>query len=453
MTNNQPPGPKGLPILGIALELGRDPIGFAANVIPKYGDIVPCRLLHERLFFLRHPDYIQYVLRDNSKNFIKQTLVYKMLKPLLGTGLLLSEGTFWLRQRRIAQPSFHRERIASFAATMTEATEEMLQRWDTPAGQGTPIDVAQEMMALTFRIVTETLLSKNMSHVTSTVGRSLTLVLEDIQRRWNSFVPIPLAIPTPQNLRIRKALRDLKKSAADIIEDHHRFPGHYADLLSMLMEAKDEETGEKMNDAQLLDEVVNIMLAGYETTSNALTWTFYLLSQNPDAEQKLSDELKRVLSGRTPTVDDLAKLPYTEMVVKEAMRLYPPVWWLDRRVVEDDEIGGVRIPKNSVVILSPYMMHHHPVFWKNPEKFDPERFTPENVSRMHPFSYLPFSHGPRQCIGNNFAMMESRLVLATIAQRYRLELAPGTSVEPTPAVVLKPKGGMRVVLRGRNNEK
>ncbi len=355
----------------------------------------------------------------------------------------MSEGDYWVRQRRIAQPAFHRERIASFAALMYRATSEMLEAWGS---NGATVDIGAEMTHLTFRIVSEALFSAQIREQAEAMSWALTVVLEDAQQRVNALVELPLWLPTQHNRRVRRAIETMRGIAAKVIDKHRHRPEGYQDLLAMLLEARDEQSGEQMSDAQLVDEIITILIAGHETTATVLTWAFYLLSQNPEEAAKLRQELNSVLNGRPPGLEDLGKLTQTEQIVKETMRLYPPVWWLNRMVMQDEEIGGYAIRRDSAVVLSPYLMHHHPDYWEDPESFRPSRFSPENVSRQHPFAYLPFSHGPRQCIGNNFAMMEAKLILATVAQRYHLSLVPGLTVEMGPAVVLRPREPVRLRL-------
>jgi len=445
VVQKNPPGPKGWPIAGVIFELWRDPFRFLMETVRDYGPVASFRAGPDPFFLLSHPDDYQQVLQQPQR-FAKQTQSYRFLRPLLGQGLLTSEGGFWRRQRRIAQPSFHRQRITQFARVIVQATQEMLEGWGSLEVGSTALDLSSEMMQLTYTIVSRALFSRPPEEGSMRIGEALRQVLYDAERRAHSVWSLPLGLPTPRNLRVRRALLRLNETAMGIIEGRRRDPDPPHDLLSMLMQARDEETGEGMSDDQLLDEVITILMAGHETTANALCWTWSLLATHPEVASRLNAELWEVLQGRPPTWEDFPRLAYAGRILEEALRLYPPVWWLDRRVMEDVEIGGYQIPKGSVVLISPYVMHHHADYWDCPEKFDPDRFLPEASAKRHPFCYLPFSHGPRQCIGNNFALLEARLILATVAQRYRLKLLPGHPVEKDPSIVLRPKFGIKVTL-------
>jgi cytochrome P450 len=393
-----------------------------------------------------HPDYIKHVLQDNHRNYGKNTFAYQTLQLTLGKGLVTSDGDFWLRQRRLAQPAFHRQRIEGFATMMTQATLDMLDRWATYTDSDHGFDLAQELTRLTLRIAGETLFHIDLTDDADDVGRALSLGLAETTARLSRPLSLPLAIPTPNNRRFLTARRALDSVVYDIIAERRRTQADTGDLLSMLMLAEDEETGERMTAQQLRDEVMTMMLAGHETTANALIWTWYLLAQHPGVEAKLAAELDAVLAGRAPVIADLPNLSYTLKVVQESMRLYPPLYSFSRSATQDDEIGGYSIPAGATVSMSPYAMHRHPDYWDDPERFDPERFRAEAVSVRHRFVYIPFAAGPRQCIGSTFALTEVQLVLATVAQHYRLRLVPDHPVEPIAAITLRPRNGVRVTL-------
>lgn len=386
---------------------------------------------------------MKHVLVDNSANYDKQTRGYDVLRQFLGNGLLTSSGDFWRRQRRIAQPAFHRKRIAGFADIMVSDTLDMLRRWDDVAALGNSVDLAHEMMSLTLRIVGKTMLSTDVHDSADAVGNAVTVLNEWADAAIDSLLPI--GFPTPATLRARDASRRLDRVIGDIVA--RRRAGEQAeDLLAMLMEAKDAETGESMTDKQLRDEVMTMFLAGHETTANALAWTFYLLSTHPDIERRVRAELDAALGGTPPSLADLPRLPYLLQVIKEAMRLYPPAWMIDRNAVADDEIGGYRIRRGTLVLISPYVTHRHPGMWPNPEGFDPERFTPEAEESRPRYAYFPFGGGPRQCIGNSFAMMEAQLIVATVLQRFKPWLVPGHPVAPQTLITLRPRWGLRMGL-------
>lgn len=325
---------------------------------------------------------------------------------------------------------------------MTDAAELMLDRWRTHAEQGRAVDVFSEMMRLTLEIVGRTLLSSDVSGDTDAVGQAVTILREHVNYRAMRLFTLPERFPTPRNLRFKRALRTVDTVVYGMIEERRRAGRDTGDLLSMLLLTRDEETGEGMSDKQLRDEVMTIFLAGHETTASVLAWTWYLLSAHPEVEGRLHDELSQVLDGRPPTFEDLPHLKYTRMVIEESIRLYPPAWSVGRTAIADDEIGGYRIPANSQVTLSPYVTHRHRAFWENPERFDPERFTPERVAERPRYAYFPFGGGPRQCIGNEFAMMEAQLILAMVAKTYRLRQIPGHPVEPEPVITLRPRHGV-----------
>jgi cytochrome P450 len=449
--NRKPPGPRSLSPLGSAPAIARDACSFSLDMWQRYGDIVHTRFMLWPAYLLYHPDHLKYVLHDNHRNYDKQFPMMNAVKPLFGNGLFTNDGESWLHQRRLMQPSFHHKRIAAFGTIMTEATLALLERWQGSGDQ--PLDIQQEMMRLTQRIVGLALFNIDLSNEVDTVGSTFTTLLPLLLKY--SLVPFPpLWVPTPRNRRLQAGIETLNSVVYGIINERRKQSSDpdmtSGDLLSMLLAARDEETGEGMNDQQVRDEVMTLLLAGHETTSLALTWTWYLLSQHPDAEQRLVSELETVLAGQTPTVEHLSALPYTRMVIQEALRLYSPNFAMTRQAIAADEIGGYPVPAHSIIFLIQYYTHRHPAFWEDPERFDPERFTPERSADRPRFAYLPFGGGPRQCIGNTFAMMEAQLVLATVAQRYQLRLAPGHRVEAQMSFTVRPRYGLPMTLHPRD---
>jgi cytochrome P450 len=330
---------------------------------------------------------------------------------------------------------------------MTQATLEMLDRWADYTDREQGFDLAQELTRLTLRIAGETLFDIDLTDAADDVGRALSFGLSETIARLSRPFSLPLSVPTPNNRRFLAARRALDRVVYGVIAERRQSQSDKGDLLSLFMRAEDEETGERMTDQQLRDEVMTMMLAGHETTANALIWTWYLLAQHPDVEAQLTAELDAVLGGRVPAIADLPNLSYTLKVVQESMRLYPPVYIISRSATQDDEIGGYHVPAGTTVSMSPYAMHRHPDYWDDPDRFDPERFNAEAVSARHRFVYIPFAAGPRQCIGNTFALTEAQLVLATVAQRYRLRLVPDHPVEAVAAITLRPRNGVRVTLQ------
>jgi len=444
LPNLHVPGPR-LNLLGIgALGLMRDPLPAVTADFARYGDVVKYRLFNLTAYLLAHPDHVSHVLHDSHSNYTKSNIDYERLKQLLGEGLLTSEGPQWLRQRRLIQPLFHRQQIAQWSTMMTTNALEMLERWQQLAKERRAFDVSVQMMALTLRIVGETLLSIDISGDAGEIARALTNAQEHFAHfRLGTLLPF---LPTAENRRFRAAMQTLDRIVRKIIDARRNDKAEHNDLLAKLMAARDPETGLPLDDTQIRDEVITLILAGHETTANALSWTWYLLGKNPGAEARLHAELRAVLGSRTPTIADLPDLPYTAMVINESMRLYPPAWTISRSPTDDDEIGGYRIPRGCVVMLSQYVTHRHPAFWEDPERFDPDRFSPERSENRPRFAYFPFGGGPRLCIGSYFALTEAQLILATVAQRYRLRLAEDHPVKPDALITLRPRYGIKVTL-------
>src|SRR5437667_2001417 len=410
--------------------------------LARYGDIVGIRVVNFRNIFVNHPDLIEEVLVGHPRRYVKGR-VLRANRHVFGDGLLTSEGDFWLRQRRLAQPAFHRARIASYAETMVRYAERMLETWR----DGEERDIHQEMTRLTLQIVAKTLFDADVENDAREVGRALQVVM-DLNSNFRRLVMTPPWLPTRHNVRAFFAVRRLNKIIYRIIAERRASGRDTGDLLSMLLAAQDED-GSQMTDQQLRDEVITLFLAGHETTAIALSWTCWLLAQHPRAEAKLQSELNAVLGGRAPNVADLPRLSYLDRVLTESMRLYPPAWGMARLALDDVEIGGYHIPKGSGVSLAQWVVHRDPRWYDNPEEFRPERWETDLVKRLPRFAYFPFGGGPRLCIGNNFALMEAALLLATIAQRFGLRIVPGHPVVPLPSITLRPRHGIRMTLEAR----
>lgn len=438
------PAVPGRPFIGSLREFQHDPLGFSLEITRNYGDIARVTLLGEESIFVNDPDAIQHILQTNSRNYDKQTMDYQLLYPLVGRGLLTSDGDAWLRQRRLIQPAFHRQRIAALGQMMVEETLATLARWQGAAQQDAPIGVDQEMMRLTLSIVGKALLSVDLGDEANQFGQAFKQANGRFGYENMLSVMLPW-LPTRQNRQFKSAIRTMDRLVYEIIARRRTEPDDHDDLLTMLLGARDDETGEGMSDRQLRDEIMTILLAGHETTSNALTWTFYLLSQHPEAAVQLHAEVDNVLSGRPPGVADLARLPYTRMVLQEALRLFPPAWSIARRAIEGDELAGYPVAAGSNIHISLYALHHHPRLWDEPDAFRPERFTDADIEQRHKFAYLPFSAGPRKCIGDQFAMTEGQLILASVAQHFDLALAPGQRVDTAALITLNPKYGMKMI--------
>jgi len=425
--------------------LNNNPLEYFTKVAREFGDIAGLRVLNFKTVFINHPGLIEEVLVTNARKYTKGR-VLRANRHVFGEGLLTSEGDFWLRQRRLAQPAFHRVRIAAYAATMVEYTERLLAAWRS----GEERDAHQEMMRLTLQIVGKTLFDADVERDTQEVGKSLELLLE-IGANFRRTIFVPHWLPTPANLRVKREVAQIEKILYRIIAER-RASGHDAgDLLSMLLAAQDED-GSQMTDRQLRDEAITLFLAGHETTASTLSWTWWLLTQNPAVEAKLHAELDTVLGDRAPSLDDLPGLAYTGNVITESLRLYPAAWGLARLVVEDHEIAGYPMTKGMGVAMAQWVVHRDPRWYDAPEEFRPERWENDLLKRLPRFAYFPFGGGPRQCIGNTFALMEATLILATIARKFRLRLVANHPVAPLASITLRPRHGVRVTLESREKK-
>jgi len=441
----RPPGPNNLPIVGNLFAFRSDPLGFLTRASRQYGDLVYFRVVRQHMYLVNHPDYVREILVANQSNFIKSRALQRA-KVLLGEGLLTSEGQHHLRQRRLVQPAFHRERLAGYASAMSEWAVRWRERWQA----GSTLDISQEMPHLTLSIVAKTLFSADVHSEASQIGAAMTTVLQMFRLLLMPFSEYMEKLPLPYVRRFEKARARLDSTIYGLIAKRRKSGEDTGDLLSMLLFAQDEESGGgRMTDEQVRDEALTLFLAGHETTANALTWTWYLLSQHPAVEQRLHAEIDRVLQGRTPELADVPQLLYAEMIMAEALRLYPPAWAIGRMATGPFELGGVQIPARSICILSPYLIQRDPRWFPDPEKFDPERWTPEARNARPKFSYFPFGGGARVCIGERFAWMEGVIVMAAIAQKWRLRLAPDQRVEPLPLITLRVKNGLRMVIEAR----
>ena len=440
-----PQGPKGGRVMGNMREFNRDTLGFIGRCAREFGDVVLTRFLYVPAYFLFHPEHIEYVLASGSKNFIKPiSFKSPFFRRLVGNGLVTSEGDFWRRQRRLAQPAFHRDRTSAYGETMVAFTERALDSWR----DGETLDAHEEMMRLTQAIVVKTLFGADVSDEADRVGRAMHLIVRPFASQATLKWILDNRLPTPGHFRFNRAVREIDRVVYHIIAGRRASGEDTGDLLSMLLRAQDED-GTQMTDRQLRDEVMTLFIAGHETTALTLTWAWYLLAQNPEAEKKLHAELEEVLGGRAPSVDDLPRLRYCEWIVKESMRLYPPAWGVGREAVRDCEVGGYRIPEGMQIFTFQWVVQRDARWYDEPESFRPERWREEVAARLPKFAYFPFGGGPRQCIGNSFATMEAVLVLSTIARRFRLRLADSHAVELLPAMSLRPKGGVWLKLERR----
>ncbi len=438
-TITRPPGPRGNFLTGNLFQFRRDPLGFLTMCARNYGPIVRLRFTRTTSYLINEPDYIKDVLTTNQRNFVKGKSL-RAHKRVFGDGLLTSDGDSWMYQRRLAQPAFHRKRIAEYGDVMVSYTERMLSTWQESEIR----DIHEDMNDLALAIVGKTLFNADVSGEANALGTAPKTVIKQFASRRGPSGLIPEAMPTPANLRYKRAVRNLDKIIYRLIRDRRASGEDTGDLLSMLLHARDED-GSQMTDKQLRDETMTLLIAGYDTTALALSWALYLLSQHPQMENMLLEELETVLGTRAPNLDDLPKLSYTEMVIKEAMRLYPPAWMISREALVDCNIGGYHVPSGTKLLMSQWVTHRDPRFFPNPEEFIPDRWADDLVKQLPVYAYFPFGGGPRICIGNTLAMMETVLILATIVQKFRLTLVPGFSVIPWTSVTLRPKGGIKMV--------
>jgi cytochrome P450 len=444
------PGPRGRFLIGSLLELRRDLIGFMRDVAAEHGDIVRFTVAGFTVHLINHPDYLKHVLQTNSRNYDKQSHEYRALKMAFGQGLFTNDGDFWRQQRRLMQPAFHWQRIDQLGSVIVRDVVDRVELWQPYAERGEDLDIAAEMVNLTMNAATKSLFSTGLRDDAEVrmIGRDLDTIVNYCLYRTMAPLAPPARVPTRRNRQYTNAMSELNGLIFRIINEHRRDGTDAVDLLSMLLEVRDEDTGEGIPDQQLRDEIATLLLGGYETTSNLLSWTWHELSRHPEIEAKLHEEVDTVLGGRLPTVADLPKLVYTKMVLDETLRLYP-VPWLERRAAQADEIGGYDIPARSLIYISPYVTHRHPDFWDDPETYDPERFSPDKPDTRPRFAYFPFGGGPRLCIGNRLALMEAQLSVAAIAQRYRFHPVPGHPVEPKMQITTSPRYGLRMTLERR----
>ncbi len=447
--DRQPPGPHRIPPLDDLRALQRSPLEALERIGRAYGPVVRYPLGPLPVYLVNHPDHVQQILVDNNRNYTKDTFQYNLLRSVTGEGLLTTDGETWLRQRRLSQPAFHRERIEALRGLMLTTTGEMLERWQTRVAGDQPIEVAAEMMRLALAIVGRALFGIDLSREAGDLAEAVLVVLDHIVWRARTFGIVPGFLPTARNRHFRAALRELDRAVYGLIGDRRRGRGDHDDLLAMLIAAQDPDTGTGMSDRQLRDEVMTLLVAGHETVASALAWTWYLLATHPAAEARLQAEVDALGGGAAAGP---AKLAYTRMAFEEALRLYPPAWIITRRSLADDEIGPYTIPAGALVVLSPYTVQRDPAFWQEPERYDPERFSAERSTGRPRFAYFPFGGGPRLCIGNAFALLEAQVVLSEVASRYRLELLPCQSPEVEAGVTLRPRDGLQMRIKPRRNE-
>jgi cytochrome P450 len=444
LSANVPPRPPGSSILGHIPQWRRDPLKLVTEAA-RYGDVVRLQLPGET-YLLNHPRHVKHVLQDNHQNYEKGW-VFDRIKPYWGESLLTAEGETWRQQRRRVQPSFKREHTVGFAPAITRRTAEMLDRWEKAADSGQELVLYNEMTQLALVIIGDVLFGAELWEDVSEMAGAVQTALRVLKTRVAALAPLPLWIPTSQNRRFKRAMDTLNRGIAKIVEQNRRAATPGRSFLAMLMEARDSETGERMSEEQLHQEAIGMLQQGHDTIGETLAWTWYFLSLHPEIERRLHAEVSQVLGDRVPTVADLERLKYANLVVQESLRIIPPVWIIPRDAIKDDEIGGYRIPASSTVLLSPYLTHRHPEFWENPEAFDPDRFLPERSKGRPRHAYFPFGGGPRLCMGADMAIMETLLIMAMVVQRYRLHLVPCHREEPECILDMIPRHGVRATVQ------
>jgi len=447
-----PPGPRGHPLWGISRQLQRDLLGTMTSLTHEFGDAVRFRFLPGHYAYLfTHPDHVHHILHQYANIYSKDVPAFKMLRKFEGNGLVTSEGDLWRHQRKLMQPAFHRQHIAKLAGVMTDATTRLANRWSQRL-DNQPLDIHREMTRLTLEIAGLTLFGIDISADGDCVGQGVEALSNFVSKasvnpRYFWMINWPLR----RNVRIQAQMKASHEVVDRIIRQRRKNPVPEAnDLLALLMEARDEEIGETMPDEQIRAEVHTLLNAGHDTSANALTWLFYLLSIHPEIMAKVEKEQNLVLAGQRPTLEALFRLSYSKMVIEETLRLYPPVYGTVRKAEQRDVVKGFRVEPNSIIAIYPYLTHRHPDFWPEPESFFPERFAENSSINRHKYAYIPFGAGPRQCIAANFAMMEMQLVLATLLSRFTFKPVPGHSVKLEPLVTLRPKGGLPLLVQRRS---
>ncbi|MEM7101671.1 MAG: cytochrome P450 [Bacteroidota bacterium] len=440
------PKVKGHWLFGSGLEFAKDPIAYISKNSKQYGDFFVVDMRLSKFYISRHPEVFRKLLQTNHKNYVKDKF-YGKLKLALGEGLLMNEGESWMRQRRLAQPAFYKKRLIELFNTMVDIAEGFCDDLSSHCDTGVAINITSELNRITSDIVVATLLGTGLNEDSQYIQDTILELQEYIIKHIRRPAAAAFAYVTGEHRRYMKKMAEFDASIYQIIEDRKKNPDGHNDLLSMLMAARDADTGEPMNNRQLRDEVITIYVAGHETSSNALSWTWYLLTKHPEVYQKVKQEVNEVLGDKRPDFETIMRLQYTRQVLDESMRFYPPAWATGREALGPDEILGHKFKKGDMFFMSIYELHRHPDYWENPDQFDPDRFSPDNRKGRPKFVYLPFGAGPRMCIGNNFAIMEIMLLMATMIRRYDYEILESHPVIPEPLVTLRPKHGVKLFVR------
>jgi cytochrome P450 len=442
-TARSAPVARGYPLVGVLPQLFRDPIAFCTDAVRKHGDLVALDLGFSTAYIVCHPAHVKQVLQEKNQNFGKGKS-WEAMRPVIGNSLATADGEYWLKQRRTIQPAFHRDRLTRIAALLVDTIEKRLDRWQENVKSGAPVDLTRELKQLSLDGFLGSMFGASLTdEEASSLDDALRTVAEGIGAAMVASF-LPRLVPVPGKKKFRRAIETVDRVVYRVLADRRASRQASDDLLGMLLTARDEATGDGMNDRQLRDELVGLFMAAFETTSLSVGWTIYALTQHRHVEARLASEVRRVLGERAPTFDDVRDLAYPRMVFEEGMRRYPPGWVLPRQANEDDEIGGYKIAAKSFILVCNFLSHTHPEFWDEPERFDPDRFSAERASGRSKYAYYPFGAGPHQCIGNNFATMHAQFILASLVRRYRFELAAPVRVKavhvtlrPDPALLLR----------------
>lgn len=427
----------------------QDPLHYLLQTAALRGSVTPIDAGDLQALLVSDPAAVQHVLQRNHRNYTKQTVQFETFSLVTGNGLLNSDGALWFSQRRLMQPAFHRQHMDEFARLITAAAVRLAARWRSDPHYRQPIEMEHEMMALSLPIICRALFSRDVTAELEELLTAVNQALDFVMFRARVMFPVPEQWPLPVNRRFRQAMAALDRFVAGLVAERRR-SGPTGDLLSILLFTQDADTGETMPDQLVRDEILTMIVAGYETVATAMTWLWYLLDRHPHAAAQLRAELDRELGGRPPTLADLPRLPWLNMVFQETLRLYPPSWLISRRAIAADELAGQAVQPGALIIISPYVVHRNPAYWPDPEQFDPQRFTPERAAAIDRFAFIPFGGGPRLCIGNRFAELEAQLVVGTLAQQFAPRLIDTRRVEVTPMVTIRPKHGLWMQIAPRD---
>lgn len=443
------PGPPWYSVPYKIFRARRNPLDAIAREINEHGDIVRFEIGPINVYFVAHPDHINHILVKNSQNYSRLTVDYLAMRPVLGQGLVTTDGPVWQKQRQALQPEFHKQKINALVQKISATTETVLSSWNKRLAKNKTMDMATEMADLALRIAANALFGVDSSVFPTAFSEAAVFVNRYADQNATQLFKIPSQFPTSRNLRFRKALKVLDSVVYKIIHDH-RHNGDYDDLVSMMINTADPGSGKYLNDREIRDQALTILITGHETSANALAWTLFLLSKHPDIAKRVQAEVDTLRGSELPVLEQIKKLDYLKRVLQESMRLYPPVWSISRQALANDVLGDYSLPKNAYLYISFYAIHHHPKYWQDAERFNPDRFLPEQIEKQHRYAYLPFGAGPHLCIGRDFAMLEMQIILSMVLQRYQLELVPGSRIEAEPLITLRPKYGMHMLVNERN---